>query len=129
MPRATLNTIVKATLQPLLVAFSDTLGPLPRMPRGKYLLTVMCLFSKYPEAIPLKKVDTICHYVKVTKSHCKALNIKQVWISPCLEKWHACLKWIIEKAQINEREWETYYLQCLLFPYIDTLHVFPGCSF
>ena len=33
----------------------DLVGPLPRTKRGnKYILTCMCLGSKYPEAIPLK---------------------------------------------------------------------------
>ena len=36
----------------------DIVGTLPRTVRGyKYLLMYMCLASKYPEAIPLKKVD------------------------------------------------------------------------
>ena len=55
----------RAPLQPLpcvgepfqKVAF-DLVGPLPRSSSGnKYVLTAMCLFTKFPEAIPLKKVD------------------------------------------------------------------------
>ena len=55
----------RAPLQPLpcvgepfqKVAF-DLVGPLPRTSSGhKYLLTAMCLYTKYPDAIPLKKVD------------------------------------------------------------------------
>ena len=55
----------RAPLQPLpcvgepfqKVAF-DLVGPLPRTSSGhKYLLTTMCLYTKYPDAIPLKKVD------------------------------------------------------------------------
>ena len=55
----------RAPLQPLpcvgepfhKVAF-DLVGPLPRTTSGyKYLLTAMCLYTKYPDAIPLKKVD------------------------------------------------------------------------
>ena len=39
------------------VAF-DLVGPLPKSTSGyRYILTMMCLFSKYPEAIPLKRVD------------------------------------------------------------------------
>ena len=39
------------------VAF-DLVGPLPRTSSGhKYILTMMCLFTKYPESIPLKHVD------------------------------------------------------------------------
>ena len=57
----------RAPLQPLpcvgepfqKVAF-DLVGPLPRTSSGhKYLLTAMCLFTKFPEAIPLKKVDNV----------------------------------------------------------------------
>ena len=36
----------------------DVVGPLPRTRSGfKYVLTCMCYASKYPEAIPLKRVD------------------------------------------------------------------------
>ena len=36
----------------------DLVGPLPRSKQGfKYLLTCICLGSKYPDAIPLKRVD------------------------------------------------------------------------
>ena len=39
------------------IAF-DLVGPLPRTNRGhKYILTCICLASKFPDAIPLKKVD------------------------------------------------------------------------
>ena len=57
----------KAPLQPLpcvgepfqKVAF-DLVGPLPRTPSGnKYLLTAMCLYTKFPHAVPLKKVDNV----------------------------------------------------------------------
>ena len=65
--RAAKNTRAKAPLQPLPVVsepFSkvafDLVGPLPRTTSGyKYLLTFMCLYTKYPEAIPLKKVDNV----------------------------------------------------------------------
>ena len=57
----------KAPLQPLpcvgepfqKVAF-DLVGPLPRTSSGyKYLLTAMCLYTKFPVAIPLKRVDNL----------------------------------------------------------------------
>ena len=63
--RASRNTNAKAPLQPLpcigepfkLVAF-DIVGPIPRSSSGyKYILTMMDLYTKYPEAIPLKRVD------------------------------------------------------------------------
>ena len=63
--RAARNNNARAPLQPLpcvsepfeKVAF-DLVGPLPRTSSGyKYILTMICLFTKYPEAIPLKRVD------------------------------------------------------------------------
>ena len=63
--RAARNTNAKAPLQPLplvsepftKVAF-DIVGPLPRTTSGfKYLLTMLCMFTKFPVAIPLKRVD------------------------------------------------------------------------
>ena len=39
------------------IAF-DIVGPLPRAHSGnKYILTTMCLFTKFPEAVPLRRVD------------------------------------------------------------------------
>ena len=36
----------------------DLVGPLPRTKQGhRYLLTCICLGSKYPDAVPLKRVD------------------------------------------------------------------------
>ena len=44
--------------QPFELLAMDLVGPLERTQRGhKYILTAMCLFSKYPEAFPLKRVD------------------------------------------------------------------------
>ena len=41
------------------IAF-DLVGPLPRSTSGfKYILTVMCLYTKFPDAIPLRRVDNI----------------------------------------------------------------------
>ena len=62
--KASRNTHSRAPLQPLpcvgepfeKVAF-DIVGPLPRTISGnRYLLTMMDLFTKYPEAIPLRRV-------------------------------------------------------------------------
>ena len=63
--RAAKNMNARAPLQPLpcigdpfrLVAM-DIVGPIPRSASGyKYILTLMDLYTKYPEAIPLKRVD------------------------------------------------------------------------
>ena len=63
--RAARNTNARAPLQPLpcigepfkLVAF-DLVGPIPKSVSGyRYILTMMDMFSKYPKAIALKRVD------------------------------------------------------------------------
>ena len=113
--RAAKNTEAKAPLQPLpmvsepftKVAF-DIVGPLPRTTSGyKYLLTMICLFTKYPVAIPLRRVDneTILEAMmevfsifglpqeiltdqgsvfcsKLTRFFCKTLKIDKVRTSP-----------------------------------------------
>ena len=113
--RASRNTNSCAPLQPLpcvgepfeKVAF-DLVGPLPRTASGsRYILTLMCLFTKYPEAIPLRRVDNITvleamleifarHGVPktiltdqgsvfmsgLTKQLCKTLEIERVRTSP-----------------------------------------------
>ena len=113
--RAAKNLKARAPLQPLpcigepfrLVAM-DIVGPIPRSAGGyKYLLTLMDLYSKYPEAIPLKKVDNEAvleallevisrHGIpetiltdqgsvfmsRLTKSVCNTLGIEQIRTSP-----------------------------------------------
>ena len=113
--KASRNTHSRAPLQPLpcvgepfeKVAF-DIVGPLPRTVSGNwYLLTMMHLFTKYPEAIPLRRVDNITileamleifarHGVPkviltdqgsvfmsgLTKKLCETLEIEQVRTSP-----------------------------------------------
>ena len=63
--KAARNSHSRAPLQPLpcvgepfeKVAF-DLVGPLPRTASGnQYILTMMCLYTKYAEAIPLRRVD------------------------------------------------------------------------
>ena len=113
--RAARNTNARAPLQPLpvvsepftKVAF-DIVGPLPRTTSGhKYLLTMMCLYTKYPVAIPLRRVDneTVLNAMievfstygipkeiltdqgsvftsKLTRLLCKTLHINKVKTSP-----------------------------------------------
>ena len=113
--RAAKNLNARAPLQPLpcigepfrLVAM-DIVGPIPRSASGyKYLLTLMDLYSKYPEAIPLKKIDNEAvleallevisrHGIpeailtdqgsvfmsRLTKSVCNVLGIEQIRTSP-----------------------------------------------
>ena len=113
--RAARNSNSKAPLHPLpcvgepfsKVAF-DIVGPLPKSKSGyRYILTMMCLFSKFPEAIPLKRVDneTVLEGMmevfakhglpgemltdqgsvftsKLTKKMCSVFDIKKVQTSP-----------------------------------------------
>ena len=113
--RAARNTNARAPLQPLpcigepfkLVAM-DIVGPIPRSTSGyKYILTFMDLYTKYPEAIPLRRVDNESvleamlevfsrHGIpesiltdqgsvfmsKLTKSVCNTLGIEQIRTSP-----------------------------------------------
>ena len=105
----------RAPLQPLQcesepfskVAF-DLVGPLPRSTSGyKYVLTMMDLYSKFPAAIPLKKVDNLtvieammevfsCYGLpkvlltdqgsvftsRLTKEMCKQFEIEKIQTSP-----------------------------------------------
>ena len=113
--RAAKNMNARAPLMPLpcigdpfkLVAM-DIVGPIPRSASGyKYILTLMDLYTKYPEAIPLKKVDNEAvleaflevisrHGIpetiltdqgsvfmsRLTKSVCNYLGIEQIRTSP-----------------------------------------------
>ena len=113
--KAAKNTNAKAPLQPLpivsepfaKVAF-DIAGPLPRTTKGnKYLLTMICLFTKFPAAIPLRRVDneTVLNAMmemfstfglpqeiltdqgsvfcsRLTRACCKLLNINKLKTSP-----------------------------------------------
>ena len=63
--RASRKDSARAPLQPLQcaeepfqkVAF-DLVGPLPKSSSGyHFILTMMCLYTKFPAAIPLKRVD------------------------------------------------------------------------
>ena len=105
----------RAPLQPLpcisepfsTVAF-DIVGPLPITTSGyRYIHTFMCLFTKFPEAIPLRKVDnlTVCNAMmdvfsryglpkvllsdqgsvftsQLTRQLCKTFEISKVQTSP-----------------------------------------------
>ena len=115
----------KAPLQPLPVLdvpFSklafDLVGPLPRTKSGyRYLLTSICLASKYPEAIPLKRVDVesvaegLCEVFsrtgipsqiltdqgsvftsKLMKQLCGILGIKHIKSSPYHPESNGCLE-------------------------------------
>ena len=113
--KASRKDVGKAPLQPLpcveepfaKVAF-DLVGPLPISSSGyRYILTMMCLYTKFPAAIPLKRVDNqsvleammeiFASYgiprvlltdqgsvftSKLTKTMCDQFGIKKVQTSP-----------------------------------------------
>ena len=113
--RAARKDNARAPLQPLQcvdepfqkVAF-DLVGPLPKSSSGyRYLLTMMCMYTKFPAAIPLKRVDneTVVEAMfevfsryglpkilltdqgsvftsKLTKSMCKEFDIQKIQTSP-----------------------------------------------
>ena len=113
--RAAKKDSSKAPLQPLpivsepfgKIAF-DLVGPLPRSSSGyRYLLTMICLYTKFPVAVPLKRVDNITvldammevfsNYgfpkviltdqgsvftSKLTREMCKSFSIEKVRTSP-----------------------------------------------
>ena len=69
---------------------------------------------------------------KLTKQLCETLEVKQVRTSPyhlqsdgALERWHACLKGMLKRAEIDLKYWDRY-LKYLLFAYRDTPHCVTG---
>ena len=165
--RAAQNDNTRAPLQPLpcvsepfeKVAF-DLVGPLPKTSSGhRYILTMMCLYTKYPEAIPLRRVDneTVLEAMmeifsrhglpkiiltdqgsvfmsKMTRHMCKTFEVHKVRTSPyhpqsdgALERWHACLKGMMKRSEIDLKCWDRQ-LKYLLFAYRDTPHCVTGFS-
>ena len=159
------NSNSKAPLQPLpcvhepfqKVAF-DLVGPLPVTSSGyRYILTMMDLYSKYPAAVPLKRVDNITvldamfqvfsdygipnelltdqgsvFTSKLTKAMCTEFGIGKIQTSPyhpqsdgALERWHACLKGMLKRSQVNLKKWDVE-LKYLLFAYRCTPHCVTG---
>lgn len=66
--RGNIKRRAKAPLRPLPVITTrvaiDVVGPLPRTRRGyKYILTLMDFGIRYPEAIPIRRIDAemVCH--------------------------------------------------------------------
>ena len=141
------------------VAF-DIVGPLPVSASGhRYILTCMCLFSKFPDAIPLRRCDndSVCDALieifsrygvpkclltdqgsvftsQLTRQLCKAFGILKVQTSPyhpqsngALERWHACLKGMMKRADLKVKLWDVN-LRYLLFAYRDTPHCVTGFS-
>ena len=113
---------------------------------------MMCLY-KYPEAIPLRRVDndTVLDAMmdifsrhglpktiltdqgsvfmsKLTRQMCETFEVNRVRTSPyhpqsdgALERWHACLKGMMKRSEIDLKCWDRQ-LKYLLFAYRDTPH-------
>ena len=136
----------------------DLVGQLDKTNQGhRYILTIMCLGTRYPYAIPLKRVDAesvaeglmevISHtgipvlsdqgsvfLGKVIKELCRLLNIKQIKTTAyhpqtngILERWHSCLKGMIRKIQGKSQQWDKLLKYCLL-AYRATPHTATGFS-
>ena len=138
----------------------DLVGPLPRTTSGyKYLLTAMCLFTKFPVAIPLRRVDNhtvleammevfsvyglpkelltdqgLVFTSMLTKQMCRTFDVHKIRTSPyhpqsdgALERWHACLKGMLKRAEVDLKCWDKQ-LKYLLFAYRDTPHCVTGFS-
>ena len=65
---------------------------------------------------------------RLTKSLCETFGVKRVRTSPyhpqsdgAIERWHACLKGMMKRAEINLKNWDRL-LKYLLFAYRDTPH-------
>ena len=118
---------------------------------------MMCLYTKYPEAIPLRRVDneTVLDAMleifsrhglpktiltdqgsvfisKLTSKLWETLGIHRVRTSPyhpqsdgALERWHACLKGMLKKSEMELKYWD-WHLKYLLFAYRDTPHCMTG---
>ena len=67
---------------------------------------------------------------KLTKQLCVTFDVKRVRTSPyhlqsdgALERWHACLRGMMKRAEIDLKMWDKQ-LKYFLFAYWDTTHGF-----
>ena len=71
---------------------------------------------------------------RLSKSLCETFEVKRVRTSPyhpqsdgALERWHACLKGMMKRAEIDLKNWDRL-LKYLLFAYRDTPLPLLYCS-
>lgn len=70
VPRAPLFPI-PAIGEPFERVIVDCVGPLPRAKSGnEYLLTIMCVATRFPEAVPVLKITTAAVLKALTKFFC-----------------------------------------------------------
>ena len=140
------------------VAF-DLVGPLPRSKSGfRYVLTMMDLFTKYPAAVPLKRVDNItvleamfevfaCYWLpkvlltdqgsvftsKLTKAMCEQFGINKIQTSPYHPQSDGALEhWHACLKGMLKKNGDLKdwdkHLKYLLFAYRSTPHCTTGFS-
>ena len=71
---------------------------------------------------------------KITRQMCKNFEIHKIRTSPyhpqsdgALERWHACLKGMLNRSEVELKNWDKQ-LKFLLFAYRDTPHCVTGFS-
>ena len=129
----------------------DIVGPLQRTKQGnKYVLTFMDFATRYPEAIPLRKIDAATlpnlHKARATtgnpsnqgsnfmshlmKRVTEILGINRIRTSPyhpqtngMLEWFHATLKSMIQKSSREKNQWDLYLpYACFAYTFCNTIH-------
>ena len=116
----------------------DIVGPITRTKRGhKYLLTCICMSTRFPEAIPLKSIETkaiIDPLFSILSRHgvpkviltdhlfqdcLNKLGISKIESTPyrpqsngCIERFHSTLKRCLKKQPKCSEDWD------LLIPYV-----------
>ena len=164
--RASRKDKARAPLQPLQcedepfskVAF-DLVGPLPKSKSGfRYVLTMMDLFTKYPAAVPLKRVDNTtvieammdvfsCYGLpkmlltdqgsvftsKLTRAMCEQFGIEKIQTSPYHPQSDGALeRWHACLKSMLKKKGELQewdrHLKYLLFAYRSTPHCTTGFS-
>ena len=134
----------------------DIVGPLRRTKRGnKYILTLMDFATRYPEALPLRKIDAttvaeaLCETFtrlpeeilsdqgsnftsNLMKKVMELLQIHHLKTSPyhpqtdgMLERFHGTLKGVMRKSNIANKDWDEY-LPYVCFAVRDSVHSATG---
>ena len=131
----------------------DIVGPLRRTKKGnRYILTLMDFATRYPEAIPLRRIDaetvaealcTIFTRLGISdqgtqfmstlmKCVMDLLQVQQLKTSPyhpetdgMLERFHSTLKHVMQKRGEASKEWDDF-LPYVCFAYRDSVHAATG---
>ena len=129
----------------------DLVGPLTRTKSGhRYVYTVICVGSRFPYAVPLKRVDAESVAEGLTevtdqgsvftgtlaKQVYELLSIKKLQTTATtpnlsdgiLERWHGTLKGMLRKLSGVGRKWDRLLKFCLMC-YRGTPHAATGFTF